>query len=127
MAVAQTACATGLMQGATSAWLGYALALYSLHKGDAKGLAQHALEKGMSASTAPQVVLNSLAESCCAIMHTMSPHSWHFASVDPLAAIMAGFTHLQQHLESKHRLDSGFVTRLASLSCMDDKHWLCAH
>ena len=43
------------MQGAASAWLSYALALYSLHQGDAKGLAQHALEKGMSASPAPQV------------------------------------------------------------------------
>lgn len=58
----QSVCATGLMQGATSAWLSYALALYSLHKGDPKGLAQYALEKGMSASTAPQVDLSSLAE-----------------------------------------------------------------
>ena len=43
------------MSGAASAWLSYSLALHSLHKEDAKGLAQHALEKGMSASPAPQV------------------------------------------------------------------------
>lgn len=48
--------AAGVMHEASSAWLSYALALHQLHKADAKGQAQRALEQGMSASPAPQVV-----------------------------------------------------------------------
>ena len=78
-------CATGAMQGAASAWLSYALALYSLHQGDAKGLAQHALEKGMSASPAPQVIHEKTLQIYCGSKRLLT-----IMSVNQVTDVVAG-------------------------------------
>lgn len=85
------------MQGAASAWLSYALALHSLHKGEAKGLAQHALEKGMSASPAPQVTQHKAPAKFYSQSHTCLPpclsspeHTHVWALVTQVTDVMAG-------------------------------------
>ena len=68
------------MHEASSAWLSYALALHQLHKADAKGHAQRALEQGMSASPAPQVVPQTpyevLLHDICSILLCLTSLLW---------------------------------------------------